>query len=344
MGFALGEGRSLDEIVGTMHMVAEGVKSAGPLVELARGYGVEMPIAEQVQAIVEGRCSPAEALDQLDASARRGPSGTRRSCGDSPRDQPLSAADRTSRAAPTTRTADQAALAHLWEVLVMRGASDEEIDRAHRRRGHRPLRRRPHARSRPSAATRAVEVAELHRHGPRHARALLAGARVPRRRRRRAGLHRSRPRGGAPVPGSPGAGCGRHGHRSADGPRHRLVHGAHRRGGAGTPRSWVSRSTPSCPPRASCPIADETIPAMAKLLEFVWRRQVAAAIQRSMALRSHGSGAWGEPGPRRGLRRHGRLHAPEPAPERRGAGRCGDSLRGDLPRHRDQLCGAGWSR
>jgi adenylate cyclase len=35
-------------------------------------------------------------------------------------------------------------------------------------------------------------------------------------------------------------------------------------------------------------IADETIPAMAKLLEFVWRRQVAAAIQRSMALRSHG--------------------------------------------------------
>ncbi|MGD0747633.1 MAG: adenylate/guanylate cyclase domain-containing protein [Acidimicrobiales bacterium] len=35
-------------------------------------------------------------------------------------------------------------------------------------------------------------------------------------------------------------------------------------------------------------IADETIPAMAKLLEFVWRRQVAAGIQRSMMLRSHG--------------------------------------------------------
>ena len=36
VGFALGEGRSLDEIVSGMHMVAEGVKSAGPLVGLAR--------------------------------------------------------------------------------------------------------------------------------------------------------------------------------------------------------------------------------------------------------------------------------------------------------------------
>ena len=58
VGFALGEGRSLDDIIGGMHMVAEGVKSAAPLVELARAHGVEMPIAEQVQAIVEGRCSP----------------------------------------------------------------------------------------------------------------------------------------------------------------------------------------------------------------------------------------------------------------------------------------------
>jgi glycerol-3-phosphate dehydrogenase (NAD(P)+) len=65
VGFALGEGRSLDEIVSGMHMVAEGVKSAGPLVALAQAHGVEMPIAEQVQAIVEGRCSPADALMNL---------------------------------------------------------------------------------------------------------------------------------------------------------------------------------------------------------------------------------------------------------------------------------------
>jgi glycerol-3-phosphate dehydrogenase (NAD(P)+) len=65
VGFALGEGQSLEDIVGGMHMVAEGIKSAGPLVGLAQANGVEMPIAEQVQAIVEGRCSPAEALLNL---------------------------------------------------------------------------------------------------------------------------------------------------------------------------------------------------------------------------------------------------------------------------------------
>jgi glycerol-3-phosphate dehydrogenase (NAD(P)+) len=65
VGFALGEGRSLDDVVSGMQMVAEGVKSAGPLVGLARAHEVEMPIAEQVEAIVEGRCSPAEALLSL---------------------------------------------------------------------------------------------------------------------------------------------------------------------------------------------------------------------------------------------------------------------------------------
>jgi glycerol-3-phosphate dehydrogenase (NAD(P)+) len=65
VGFELGQGRSLDDIVSGMQMVAEGVKSAGPLVGLARAHGVEMPIAEQVEAIVDGRCSPREALIAL---------------------------------------------------------------------------------------------------------------------------------------------------------------------------------------------------------------------------------------------------------------------------------------
>lgn len=65
VGFELGQGRTLDEIVNGMHMVAEGVKSAGPLVGLARAQGVEMPIAEQVEAIVDGRCSPRQALMSL---------------------------------------------------------------------------------------------------------------------------------------------------------------------------------------------------------------------------------------------------------------------------------------
>jgi glycerol-3-phosphate dehydrogenase (NAD(P)+) len=62
VGFELGQGRSLEEIINNMHMVAEGVKSAGPLVGLAKSHGVEMPIAEQVEAIVDGRRSPRDAL------------------------------------------------------------------------------------------------------------------------------------------------------------------------------------------------------------------------------------------------------------------------------------------
>jgi glycerol-3-phosphate dehydrogenase (NAD(P)+) len=46
-------------------MVAEGVRTAGPLLGLARTHGVEMPIVEQVHAIVEGVRSPSAALAVL---------------------------------------------------------------------------------------------------------------------------------------------------------------------------------------------------------------------------------------------------------------------------------------
>lgn len=54
------------------------------------------------------------------------------------------------------------------------------------------------------------------------------------------------------------------------------------------PRDMGVEIDPVLSAEAFASIADETIPAMVKLLEFVWRRQVTAAIQRSMALRSHG--------------------------------------------------------
>ena len=51
-----GEGRGIDEIIAEMNMVAEGVKTASVVMELAEQYGVEMPIAEQVYAVInEGR-------------------------------------------------------------------------------------------------------------------------------------------------------------------------------------------------------------------------------------------------------------------------------------------------
>ena len=56
VGEQLGQGRGIDEIIAEMSMVAEGVKTASVVMELAEQYGVEMPIAEQVYAVInEGR-------------------------------------------------------------------------------------------------------------------------------------------------------------------------------------------------------------------------------------------------------------------------------------------------
>jgi glycerol-3-phosphate dehydrogenase (NAD(P)+) len=65
VGFRLGQGEALDEILADMTAVAEGVKTAPGVRELARRHGVEMPIAEQVCAIVEEGRSPREALRAL---------------------------------------------------------------------------------------------------------------------------------------------------------------------------------------------------------------------------------------------------------------------------------------
>jgi glycerol-3-phosphate dehydrogenase (NAD(P)+) len=65
VGEQLGQGRSLEEIMADMRMVAEGVKTARPLLELASSCGVEMPIGEQVAAVLEGLTSPSDAIRVL---------------------------------------------------------------------------------------------------------------------------------------------------------------------------------------------------------------------------------------------------------------------------------------
>jgi glycerol-3-phosphate dehydrogenase (NAD(P)+) len=56
VGEELGKGRTIEEITGSMHMVAEGVKTCRVVIELAEQYGVEMPIAHEVHGVVhEGR-------------------------------------------------------------------------------------------------------------------------------------------------------------------------------------------------------------------------------------------------------------------------------------------------
>jgi len=65
VGEALGRGRGLSDVLAEMRMVAEGVKTARPMVDLAAVHGVEMPIASQVADLVEGRTTPAEAIAAL---------------------------------------------------------------------------------------------------------------------------------------------------------------------------------------------------------------------------------------------------------------------------------------
>jgi glycerol-3-phosphate dehydrogenase (NAD(P)+) len=65
VGELLGQGRSLDDVLGDMRMVAEGVKTARPLLDLAAARDVEMPIAQQVADVLEGTRSPAEAIPAL---------------------------------------------------------------------------------------------------------------------------------------------------------------------------------------------------------------------------------------------------------------------------------------
>jgi glycerol-3-phosphate dehydrogenase (NAD(P)+) len=65
VGEALGEGRPLAEVLGEMTMVAEAVRSTAAVLDRAAALGVEMPIAEQVQAVLDGTCTPAAAVASL---------------------------------------------------------------------------------------------------------------------------------------------------------------------------------------------------------------------------------------------------------------------------------------
>jgi glycerol-3-phosphate dehydrogenase (NAD(P)+) len=66
VGVELGRGRKLPEILAGMHgMVAEGVFTTTAAVGLAHARGVEMPITEQMYAILHGGKAPREAISEL---------------------------------------------------------------------------------------------------------------------------------------------------------------------------------------------------------------------------------------------------------------------------------------
>jgi glycerol-3-phosphate dehydrogenase (NAD(P)+) len=72
VGVELGKGRKLPDILAGMNgKVAEGVRSTASALGLAARYGVEMPIAEQMDAVLHHEKSPREAIKDLMARPGR---------------------------------------------------------------------------------------------------------------------------------------------------------------------------------------------------------------------------------------------------------------------------------
>jgi glycerol-3-phosphate dehydrogenase (NAD(P)+) len=65
VGEQLGKGRSLEEILAEMHMVAEGVKTASTVLELGSRYGLDLPVCNQINGIVNGDIRPRDAYKGL---------------------------------------------------------------------------------------------------------------------------------------------------------------------------------------------------------------------------------------------------------------------------------------
>jgi glycerol-3-phosphate dehydrogenase (NAD(P)+) len=72
VGLELARGRPLGEILAALGHVAEGVRSAKEVAKRAAALGVEMPITEAVNAVLDGRLSPPQAVEQLLAREPKG--------------------------------------------------------------------------------------------------------------------------------------------------------------------------------------------------------------------------------------------------------------------------------
>jgi glycerol-3-phosphate dehydrogenase (NAD(P)+) len=65
VGVELAHGRRLDEIVGGMKMIAEGVRTTQAALDLGHRHGVELPIATQIADVLAGRKDARAALEEL---------------------------------------------------------------------------------------------------------------------------------------------------------------------------------------------------------------------------------------------------------------------------------------
>ncbi|GGK62772.1 NAD(P)H-dependent glycerol-3-phosphate dehydrogenase [Ornithinimicrobium pekingense] len=71
VGVALGQGRTIAELLALPHQTAEGVKSCRSVVGLAARNGVDMPICQGVTAVVDGRVTPEQLTGALMSRARK---------------------------------------------------------------------------------------------------------------------------------------------------------------------------------------------------------------------------------------------------------------------------------
>ena len=65
VGLELARGRKLDEILASLGHVAEGVSSTKEVARIAAARGVEMPVTDAVNAVLEGKVAPAKAVELL---------------------------------------------------------------------------------------------------------------------------------------------------------------------------------------------------------------------------------------------------------------------------------------
>ncbi len=64
-GRLLGQGYSYTDVVKQMQQTTEGLASVGPVLELARAKGVDMPIVEQVRQVLDGTLNPRDIAPHL---------------------------------------------------------------------------------------------------------------------------------------------------------------------------------------------------------------------------------------------------------------------------------------
>jgi glycerol-3-phosphate dehydrogenase (NAD(P)+) len=67
VGEQLGAGKPIDEIISSMNQVAEGVKAVSVVMGFADSYGIAMPIAREVDGVINHGATPEDAYCGLAA-------------------------------------------------------------------------------------------------------------------------------------------------------------------------------------------------------------------------------------------------------------------------------------